>query len=160
MNKDKKIHRFFEENSPELPQNDDFMAEFIRQADLLPTPASLSSEENIKAKEALALLDNAAKKASRRNWIVAACASVSLVLVFVVLYFGIYASPFFTSFMSDMAFLRSTASTAVRAGAEFDALTYFLTSVNLNVVFVVLLALVAVAGSIIIVRNVSNPTLR
>ena len=94
MATEKDIKRFFEETKPEVSNSDEFMADLIRQINLLPVPASLNRRPDENAlREQLRKLKRDAK-ASRRITIFSIIASTILaftVCVAAVLLFPILA---------------------------------------------------------------------
>ena len=86
MSTDKEIRQFIRDNMPQIKGNERFMAELVRQIELLPVPASLSGKTEEEIRTAMDLISAAARKIKRRNRIKAvSAAAVSACLLGVLL---------------------------------------------------------------------------
>lgn len=86
MSTDKEIRQFIRDNMPQIKGNERFMAELVRQIELLPVPASLSGKTDEEIRTAMDLISAAARKIKRRNRIKAvSAAAVSACLLGVLL---------------------------------------------------------------------------
>lgn len=86
MSTDKEIRQFIRDNMPQIQGNERFMAELVRQIELLPVPASLSGKTEEEIRTAMDLISAAARKIKRRNRIKAvSAAAVSACLLGVLL---------------------------------------------------------------------------
>lgn len=75
MSTDKEIRQFIRDNMPQIKGNERFMAELVRQIELLPVPASLSGKTDEEIRTAMDLISAAARKIKRRNRIKAVSAA-------------------------------------------------------------------------------------
>lgn len=79
---DKEIRQFIKDNAPQIVGNERFMAELVRQIELLPVPAALSGKSEEEIRSAKALIVATARKIKRHNRIMAvAVAMVSVALL-------------------------------------------------------------------------------
>ena len=86
MSTDKEIRQFIRENMPEIKGGDKFMAELVRQIELLPVPASLAGKSEAEIRTAMDLIAATASRIKRRNRLKAvSAAAVSAVLLGAVL---------------------------------------------------------------------------
>ena len=67
MNTDARIRQFVRACRPPVTDSAEFMEEFTRQADLLPVPASMTREENLKKTEQLCRLGAILSRGKKRN---------------------------------------------------------------------------------------------
>ena len=86
MSTDKEIRLFIRENMPEIKGGDKFMAELVRQIELLPVPASLAGKPEEEIRTAMDLIAATARRIKRRNRLKAvSAATVTAVLLGAVL---------------------------------------------------------------------------
>lgn len=86
MSTDKEIRQFLRENMPEIKGGDKFMAELVRQIELLPVPASLAGKSEEEIRTAMDLIVATARRIKRRNRLKAvSAAAVTAVLLGAVL---------------------------------------------------------------------------
>ena len=86
MSTDKEIRQFIRENMPEIKGGDKFMAELVRQIDILPVPASLTGKSEADIRTAMDMIAATARRIKRRNRIKAfSAAAVMSVLLGAVL---------------------------------------------------------------------------
>ncbi len=86
MSTDKEIRQFIRENMPEIKGGDKFMAELVRQIELLPVPASLAGKPEEEIRSAMDLIAATARRIKRRNRLRAvSAAAVTAVLLGAVL---------------------------------------------------------------------------
>lgn len=86
MSTDKEIRQFIRENMPEIKGGDKFMAELVRQIELLPVPASLEGKSEAEIRTAMDLIAATARRIKRRNRLKAvSAAAVTAVLLGAVL---------------------------------------------------------------------------
>lgn len=86
MSTDKEIRQFIRENMPEIKGGDKFMAELVRQIELLPVPASLAGKSEAEIRTAMDLIAATARRIKRRNRLKAvSAAAVTAVLLGAVL---------------------------------------------------------------------------
>lgn len=82
MKTDKDIRAFMHGNRPAASCNDDFMADFVRQMELLPVPASFEKEGERQKRKAetdvIAVIFEAAKVRNRKMAVMAAVAVVAV----------------------------------------------------------------------------------
>lgn len=90
MKTDTEIRKFIQDNKIQIPKDDAFMADFIRQIDLLPVPASLSGGDEERIQEnlrILSLIREALRKRYRRQAIKTLAIDIVLcVILFVAVY--------------------------------------------------------------------------
>lgn len=90
MKTDTEIRKFIQDNKIQIPKDDAFMADFIRQIDLLPVPASLSGGDEERIQEnlrILSLIREALRKRYRRQAIKTLAINIVLcVILFVAVY--------------------------------------------------------------------------
>ncbi len=93
MKRDRKIQEFIRENRPNPGSDTRFMESLRAQIDLLPTPATLTKEEDLLKAERLGALRAAAKAANRRNILIGIGAALAIVCIAVIFYIVLFASP-------------------------------------------------------------------
>lgn len=90
MKTDTEIRKFIQDNKIQIPKDDAFMADLIRQIDLLPVPASLSGGDEERIQEnlrILSLIREALRKRYRRQAIKTLVIDIVLcVILFVAVY--------------------------------------------------------------------------
>lgn len=91
MKTEKDIRKFFQDNKIPVPEDDAFMADLVRQIDLLPVPASLNGVDEEKIQEnmrILALIREALRKRYRRQAVKTLIIDIVLCsILFVAVYF-------------------------------------------------------------------------
>ncbi len=92
MKKDKKIQGFMAANKPQVSDSGQFMESLKEQMDLLPTPATMTEQENIDGQEWLAKLRAGMKASFRRDVLWVCGASLAMLCVAVVAYFLLFAN--------------------------------------------------------------------
>lgn len=102
MKTDKDIRKFLQVNKIQVPEDDAFIADLVRQIDLLPVPASLrgTDEESIQENmRILSLIREMLRKRCRRQALMALLLNAALsIIMFAALYFLVnpqipYSSP-------------------------------------------------------------------
>lgn len=102
MKTDKDIRKFLKDNKIQVPEDDAFIADLVRQIDLLPVPASLRGTDEERIQEnmrILSLIREMLRKRCRRQALMALLLNAALsIIMFAVLYFLVnpqmpYSSP-------------------------------------------------------------------
>lgn len=102
MKTDKDIRKFLQDNKIQVPENDAFIADLVRQIDLLPVPASLRGTDEERIQEnmrILSLIREMLRKRCRRQALMALLLNAALsIIMFAALYFLVnpqmpYSSP-------------------------------------------------------------------
>ncbi len=102
MKTDKDIRKFLQDNKIQVPEDDAFIADLVRQIDLLPVPASLRGTDEERIQEnmrILSLIREMLRKRCRRQALMALLLNAALsIIMFAVLYFLVnpqmpYSSP-------------------------------------------------------------------
>lgn len=102
MKTDKDIRKFLQDNKIQVPEDDAFIADLVRQIDLLPVPASLRGIDEERIQEnmrILSLLREMLRKRCRRQALMALLLNAALsIIMFAALYFLVnpqmpYSSP-------------------------------------------------------------------
>lgn len=102
MKTDKDIRKFLQDNKIQVPEDDEFIADLVRQIDLLPVPASLRGTDEERIQEnmrILSLIREMLRKRCRRQALMALLLNAALsIIMFAALYFLVnpqmpYSSP-------------------------------------------------------------------
>lgn len=102
MKTDKDIRKFLQDNKIQVPEDDAFIADLVRQIDLLPVPASLRGTDEERIQEnmrILSLIREMLRKRCRRQALMALLLNALLsIIMFAALYFLVnpqmpYSSP-------------------------------------------------------------------
>lgn len=102
MKTDKDIRKFLQDNKIQVPEDDVFIADLVRQIDLLPVPASLRGTDEERIQEnmrILSLIREMLRKRCRRQALMALLLNAALsIIMFAALYFLVnpqmpYSSP-------------------------------------------------------------------
>lgn len=102
METDKDIRKFLQDNKIQVPEDDAFIADLVRQIDLLPVPASLRGTDEERIQEnmrILSLIREMLRKRCRRQALMALLLNAALsIIMFAALYFLVnpqmpYSSP-------------------------------------------------------------------
>lgn len=102
MKTDKDIRKFLQDNKIQVPEDDAFIADLVRQIDLLPVPASLRGTDEERIQEnmrILSLIREKLRKRCRRQALMALLLNAALsIIMFAALYFLVnpqmpYSSP-------------------------------------------------------------------
>ena len=102
MKTDKDIRKFLQDNKIQVPEDDAFIADLVRQIDLLPVPASLRGTDGERIQEnmrILILIREMLRKRCRRQALMALLLNAALsIIMFAALYFLVnpqmpYSSP-------------------------------------------------------------------
>lgn len=102
MKTDKDIRKFLQDNKIQVPEDDAFIADLVRQIDLLPVPASLRGTDEERIQEnmrILSLIREMLRKRCRRQALMALLLNAVLsIIMFAALYFLVnpqmpYSSP-------------------------------------------------------------------
>ena len=102
MKTDKDIRKFLQDNKIQVPEDDEFIADLVRQIDLLPVPASLRGTDEERIQEnmrILSLIREMLRKRCRRQALMALLLNAVLsIIMFAALYFLVnpqmpYSSP-------------------------------------------------------------------
>lgn len=102
MKTDKDIRKFLQDNKIQVPEDDAFIADLVRQIDLLPVPASLRGIDEERIQEnmrILSLIREMLRKRCRRQALMALLLNAALsIIMFAALYFLVnpqmpYSSP-------------------------------------------------------------------
>ena len=102
MKTDKDIRKFLQDNKIQVPEDDAFIADLVRQIDLLPVPASLRGTDEERIQEnmrILSLIRGMLRKRCRRQALMALLLNAALsIIMFAALYFLVnpqmpYSSP-------------------------------------------------------------------
>lgn len=102
MKTDKDIRKFLQDNKIQVPEDDAFIADLVRQIDLLPVPASLRGTDAERIQEnmrILSLIREMLRKRCRRQALMALLLNAALsIIMFAALYFLVnpqmpYSSP-------------------------------------------------------------------
>lgn len=102
MKTDKDIRKFLQDNKIQVPEDDAFIADLVRQIDLLPVPASLRGTDEERIQEnmrILSLIREMLRKRCRRQALMALLLNAALsIIMFAALYFLVnpqipYSSP-------------------------------------------------------------------
>ena len=102
MKTDKDIRKFLQDNKIQMPEDDAFIADLVRQIDLLPVPASLRGTDEERIQEnmrILSLIREMLRKRCRRQALMALLLNAALsIIMFAALYFLVnpqipYSSP-------------------------------------------------------------------
>lgn len=102
MKTDKDIRKFLQDNKIQVPEDDAFIADLVRQIDLLPVPASLRGTDEERIQEnmrILSLIREMLMKRCRRQALMALLLNAALsIIIFAALYFLVnpqmpYSSP-------------------------------------------------------------------
>lgn len=102
MKTDKDIRKFLQDNKIQVPDDDAFIADLVRQIDLLPVPASLRGTDEERIQEnmhILSLIREMLRKRCRRQALMALLLNAALsIIMFAALYFLVnpqipYSSP-------------------------------------------------------------------
>lgn len=102
MKTDKDIRKFLQDNKIQVPEDDAFIADLVRQIDLLPVPASLRGTDEERIQEnmrILSLIREMLRKRCRRQALMALLLNAVLsIIMFAVVYFLVnpqmpYSSP-------------------------------------------------------------------
>lgn len=102
MKTDKDIRKFLQDNKIQVPEDDTFIADLVRQIDLLPVPASLRGTDEERIQEnmrILSLIREMLRKRCRRQALMALLLNAALsIIMFAALYFLVnpqmpYSSP-------------------------------------------------------------------
>lgn len=102
MKTDKDIRKFLQDNKIQVPEDDAFIADLVRQIDLLPVPASLRGTDEERIQEnmrILSLIREMLRKRFRRQALMALLLNAALsIIMFAALYFLVnpqmpYSSP-------------------------------------------------------------------
>lgn len=102
MKTDKDIRKFLQDNKIQVPEGDAFIADLVRQIDLLPVPASLRGTDEERIQEnmrILSLIREMLRKRCRRQALMALLLNAALsIIMFAALYFLVnpqmpYSSP-------------------------------------------------------------------
>lgn len=102
MKTDKDIRKFLQDNKIQVPEDDAFIADLVRQIDLLPVPASLRGTDEERIQEnmrILSLIREMMRKRCRRQALMALLLNAALsIIMFAALYFLVnpqipYSSP-------------------------------------------------------------------
>ena len=102
MKTDKDIRKFLQDNKIQVPKDDAFIADLVRQIDLLPVPASLRGTDEERIQEnmrILSLIREMLRKRCRRQALMALLLNAALsIIMFAALYFLVnpqmpYSSP-------------------------------------------------------------------
>ena len=102
MKTDKDIRKFLQDNKIQVSENDAFIADLVRQIDLLPVPASLRGTDEERIQEnmrILSLIREMLRKRCRRQALMALLLNAALsIIMFAALYFLVnpqipYSSP-------------------------------------------------------------------
>lgn len=102
MKTDKDIRKFLQDNKIQVPEDDAFFADLVRQIDLLPVPASLRGTDEERIQEnmrILSLIREMLRKRCRRQALMALLLNAALsIIMFATLYFLVnpqmpYSSP-------------------------------------------------------------------
>lgn len=102
MKTDKDIRKFLQDNKIQVPEDDAFIADLVRQIDLLPVPASLRGTDEKRIQEnmrILSLIREMLRKRCRRQALMALLLNAALsIIMFAALYFLVnpqmpYSSP-------------------------------------------------------------------
>lgn len=102
MKTDKDIRKFLQNNKIQVPEDDAFIADLVRQIDLLPVPASLRGTDEERIQEnmrILSLIREMLRKRCRRQALMALLLNAALsIIMFAALYFLVnpqmpYSSP-------------------------------------------------------------------
>lgn len=102
MKTDKDIRKFLQDNKIQVPEDDAFIADLVRQIDLLPVPASLRGTDEERIQEnmrILSLIREMLRKRCRRQALMALLLNAALsIIIFAALYFLVnpqmpYSSP-------------------------------------------------------------------
>ena len=102
MKTDKDIRKFLQDNKMQVPEDDAFIADLVRQIDLLPVPASLRGTDEERIQEnmrILSLIREMLRKRCRRQALMALLLNAALsIIMFAALYFLVnpqmpYSSP-------------------------------------------------------------------
>ena len=102
MKTDKDIRKFLQDNKIQVPEDDAFIADLVRQIDLLPVPASLRGTDEERIQEnmrILSLIREMLRKRCRRQALMALLLNAALsIIMFASLYFLVnpqmpYSSP-------------------------------------------------------------------
>lgn len=91
MKTDKDIRKFLQDNKIQVPEDDAFIADLVRQIDLLPVPASLRGTDEERIQEnmrILSLIREMLRKRCRRQALMALLLNAALsIIMFAALYF-------------------------------------------------------------------------
>lgn len=82
--KDSEIRKFIHDNMPQIEDNGRFMAELVRQIELLPTPASLSGKSEEEKQANIKMIMDIARSIKRRNRANAVVFSILAVVILTV----------------------------------------------------------------------------
>ena len=102
MKTDKDIRKFLQDNKIQMPEDDAFIADLVRQIDLLPVPASLRGTDEERIQEnmrILSLIREMLRRRCRRQALMALLLNAALsIIMFAALYFLVnpqmpYSSP-------------------------------------------------------------------
>lgn len=102
MKTDKDIRKFLQDNKIQVPEDDAFIADLVRQIDLLPVPASLRGTDEERIQEnmrILSLIREMLRKRCRRQALMALLLNAALsIIMFAAIYFLVnpqmpYSSP-------------------------------------------------------------------
>lgn len=115
MKRDKNIQKFFVGHRPQAADGRQFMESLRRQIDLLPTPASLTEEEDLVKAERLRTLHAKVKSSLRRSTLMGVGIALGIACIAGLLYFVVFASPDALVNSDALANLDSLANTEAAA---------------------------------------------